>query len=135
MTRWWRRLLDTVPGLREFFATARAPIDCGGGFCPTIAALTAKRRANPGDGVQLARVIAGEADHEMREAAGGVTRESVGGGVRGTAEPRLVVLHQRAAAGVIGLDEFADARLGARRIVINAHRHVHRAVERVVRAI
>ena len=96
--------------------------------------LPPERGANPGDGIQLTLVIAGEADHEVREAARRVTREPVGDGVRGTGEPCLVLFHQCAAAGVISFEEFVDPRLAARRIVVDAHRHVHRTVERVVLA-
>src|SRR5262245_32007352 len=67
----------------------------------------------------------------MGEPGVGVSRQLFRNRGSRTGEPRLAPLHHLAAAGIIGLQELADARFGPYGVVVDADGQIHRAVEGV----
>src|SRR5262249_34451103 len=108
------------------FSPLKMPV--GGG---SLDRLPTRLSADAGERLQLAFVVASEADHKMGQPGVGVSREPVGYGGRRAGGPPLVLLHHPAAARVGMLQKLVDTRSGPRIFVAEEDGQVHRAVERI----
>jgi len=77
--------------------------------------------ADAGERLQLAFVVANEADHKMGQPGVGVSHEPVRNGGARTGEPPLVLLHHLAAAG-IGVPSAMERIWSLERVAAHARR-------------